>query len=173
MTYRIPLTAGQRFRWAKTIAESDVYLFAGITGDLSPNHVDEQYMSRTVYGTRIAHGALLLSYASAVSTQIQTATGGNCVSYGYDRVRFLAGVPIGETITVQFEIDDVDQAAQKVISRVEIRTADGTLAATAPASAWVSTLSDRAEWVMTGPPRRRRPGTPTGSRGWPRRRARA
>ena len=66
-----------------------------------------------------------------LTTQIQTATGGNCVSYGYDRVRFLAGVPIGETITVQFEIDDVDQAAQKVISRVEIRTADGTLAVVA------------------------------------------
>lgn len=131
MSAPIPLDVGQRFTWAKTVAESDVYLFAGITGDLSPNHVDERYMARTHYGTRIAHGALLLSYASAVSTMIQAATAGHCVSYGYDRVRFLAGVPIGETIDIVFVIDRVDHDEQKVWSRVEISTSAGTPAVAA------------------------------------------
>src|SRR3989442_13157145 len=48
------LTIGRRVTFSKTISESDVYLFAGITGDLSPNHVDEEYMRKTPYGRRIA-----------------------------------------------------------------------------------------------------------------------
>ena len=46
-------------RFTKTVGETDVYMFAGITGDLPPNHVDESFMQKTVYGGRIAHGALL------------------------------------------------------------------------------------------------------------------
>ena len=47
---------GDSVSFAKTVGESDVYLFAGITGDLSVNHVNEQYMARSKYGRRIAHG---------------------------------------------------------------------------------------------------------------------
>ena len=61
---------GQTVSCAKTVGESDVYLFAGITGDLSPNHVDEAAMSKTAYGHRIAHGALLVGYMSRASTLI-------------------------------------------------------------------------------------------------------
>ena len=49
---------GDSVSFSKTVGESDVYLFAGITGDLAPNHVDEEYMKRSSYGGRIAHGAL-------------------------------------------------------------------------------------------------------------------
>ena len=61
---------GQSVSCAKTVGESDVYLFAGITGDLSPNHVDEAAMAKTAYGHRIAHGALLVGYMSRASTMI-------------------------------------------------------------------------------------------------------
>lgn len=125
--YKIPLSPGEQFRWAKTVSESDVYLFAGITGDLSPNHVNQQYMENTQYGQRIAHGALILSYASAVSTQIQAHTRGHCVSYGYDNVRFLAGVPIGATLTITFTIRSVDQESFKVWSDVSIVDGDSNL----------------------------------------------
>ena len=54
-----PLKTGTRVSVSKTVSESDVYLFAGITGDLSPNHVDEVFMRGTQYGRRIAHGALI------------------------------------------------------------------------------------------------------------------
>ena len=63
-------TLGQAVSCSKTVAESDVYLFAGITGDLSPNHVDEIAMAATAYGHRIAHGALLVGYMSRASTLI-------------------------------------------------------------------------------------------------------
>lgn len=55
-------TIGIATTFRKTVSESDVYLFAGITGDLSPNHVDEAFMKTTPYGGRIAHGALLVGY---------------------------------------------------------------------------------------------------------------
>ena len=47
---------GCRVTFSKTVGESDIYLFAGITGDLSPNHVDREFMKNTTYGRRIAHG---------------------------------------------------------------------------------------------------------------------
>ena len=61
---------GLRASFRKTVSESDVYLFAGITGDFSPNHVDEEFMRGTQYGRRIAHGALLVGYMSRASTMI-------------------------------------------------------------------------------------------------------
>jgi 3-hydroxybutyryl-CoA dehydratase len=45
--------------FTKTVSESDVYLYAGITGDFSPNHIDAEYMKKGGYGERIAHGTLL------------------------------------------------------------------------------------------------------------------
>ena len=49
---------GTTVTFSKTVGESDVYLMAGITGDFSPNHVNEEYMNGTRYGRRIAHGVL-------------------------------------------------------------------------------------------------------------------
>ena len=63
---------GDSVTFAKTVGESDVYLFAGITGDLAVNHVNEQYMKRSKYGTRIAHGALMIGYASTCSTMLNS-----------------------------------------------------------------------------------------------------
>src|ERR1700694_265422 len=61
---------GDSVTFAKTVAETDIYLFAGITGDFSVNHVNEQYMARTKYGRRIAHGALIIGYMSTCSTMM-------------------------------------------------------------------------------------------------------
>lgn len=117
---RLP-AIGDTFRFAKTIGESDVYLFAGISGDFSPNHVDADYMSRTDYGQRIAHGVLSLALASTTSTQVQTSVGRPCVSYGYDRVRFLAPVFFGDTLNVRYRISQVDPASQRSWADIEIR----------------------------------------------------
>ena len=59
---------GQENEFRKTVSESDVYLFAGITGDLSESHVDQQAMQGTEFGERIAHGMLVLSFMSTGST---------------------------------------------------------------------------------------------------------
>ena len=70
------LSVGDQVRFSKTVSESDVYLFAGITGDLAPNHVDEEYMRATPYGRRIAHGALLIGFMSTASTMMVERHGG-------------------------------------------------------------------------------------------------
>ena len=60
------LAVGDSVSFSKTVGESDVYLFAGISGDFSPNHIDEEVMKATPYGRRIAHGALLVGYMFTV-----------------------------------------------------------------------------------------------------------
>jgi acyl dehydratase len=121
---------------SKTVAESDVYLFAGITGDLSPNHVDEVAMAATRYGGRIAHGALLVGYMSRASTMI----GDKCealmrdhfpVSLGYDRVRFLEAVKIGDTITITYRIVSADAVKMRTVADVSLANQSGTVCAAA------------------------------------------
>ncbi|MBN3753723.1 dehydratase [Paraburkholderia sp. Tr-20389] len=130
-----PVSAGERFEFRKTISESDVYLFAGITGDLSPNHVDEEQMKRSRYGGRIAHGGLLVGYMSACSTmaseRFRNWNGKVAVSLGYDRIRFLQGVRIGETIAVHYEVTSIDRYRLRSTADVKITTSDGCLAAVA------------------------------------------
>ena len=70
MSVKVPLSVGDKQTFTKTIAESDVYQFAGITGDFSPFHVNEEYMKGTQYGTRIAHGVLTFALSSTASTLI-------------------------------------------------------------------------------------------------------
>ena len=59
---------GDQVTFSNTAGESDVYLFAGITGDLSGNHVNEEYMKRSAYDRRIAHGVLMVGFMSTTSS---------------------------------------------------------------------------------------------------------
>lgn len=124
-------SAGKAVSFSKTVGESDVYLFAGITGDLSPNHIDETAMAKTRYGRRIAHGALLVGFMSNTSTAMIAELGGAAVSYGYNRVRFIAPVFIGDTITVTYTIREVDLDASKTFADVVVSNSEGTVVAAA------------------------------------------
>jgi 3-hydroxybutyryl-CoA dehydratase len=119
-----PLLIGERVSFSKTVSESDVYLFAGITGDLSPNHVDEVFMRGTPYGRRIAHGALIVGYMSRASTMIAERAPADGplfpVSLGYDRIRLVAPVFIGDTITVAYEVSSFDREKQRSIGKVVV-----------------------------------------------------
>ncbi|MEI7011226.1 MaoC family dehydratase [Leptospira licerasiae] len=57
---------GEKASFTKTITETDIYLFAGISGDFNPLHVDEEYAKTTAFGTRIAHGGLAASLLAPV-----------------------------------------------------------------------------------------------------------
>ena len=124
---------GDSVQFSKTVGESDVYLFAGITGDLAPNHVDEEYMKRSSYGARIAHGALLIGYMSTASSMAiagsRTSDEETPVSLGYDRIRFLAPVYLGDTITVHYEIVSIDEARRRSVSDIRVVNQAGTLVA--------------------------------------------
>jgi 3-hydroxybutyryl-CoA dehydratase len=118
---------GESVSFSKTVGESDVYLFAGITGDFSPNHVDEEYMSTTPYKHRVAHGALSVGFASTASTLMVGNKKVAAVSYGYDRIRFIRPVYVGDTITVNYTIAEVDEAASKTYAEIEIVNQRGEL----------------------------------------------
>ena len=127
---------GCKVTFAKTVGESDIYLFAGITGDLSPNHVDREFMKGTAYGRRIAHGSLLIGYMSTASTMIlqkypSPTPDMTAVSLGYDRIRFLKPVFINDTITVHYEIEEIDESKNRSLSKIEITNQHGELVAVA------------------------------------------
>ncbi len=112
---------GARTTFTKTVSESDVYLFAGITGDLDPNHVDEEYCRKTSLGHRVAHGALIVGYTSAASTRILQDFDRPMVSVGYDRIRFLKPVYLGDTITVDYEITGIEREKERTLAKIEVR----------------------------------------------------
>jgi acyl dehydratase len=107
---------GRYAELSRTVSESDVYLFGGITGDLAPYHTNEQLMRSSIYGGRVVHGALFVGLASGVSVDYwQRADGaGRTVSLGYDRVRFPAAANIGQTITLRYAVSSVDVDRRRV-----------------------------------------------------------
>jgi acyl dehydratase len=126
---------GDTTTFSKTVGEYDVYGFAGISGDFAPNHVDKAYMEKSSYGRLIAHGALLVGYMSAASTKMAersradaTVTG---VSLGYDRMRFLAPLFFGDTITVTYTITSIDREKLRAAADIRITNQDGALIAVA------------------------------------------
>jgi 3-hydroxybutyryl-CoA dehydratase len=127
------IPVGTRSRFAKTIVGSDISLFAGITGDFSPNHVDAEYMKATPYGGIIAHGVLVVGLMSTCSTRIleRSPVDRPVVSYGYDRIRFVKPVRPGDTITVTYEITAVEWDEQKTIAAVTATDQRGEVVAVA------------------------------------------
>jgi acyl dehydratase len=124
------LAVGSSVATSRTISESDLYLFAGLTGDLGPNHMDEEYSKRTAYGRRVVHGAYLVGLASAASTLIgerylKGAYRG--ASYGYDKVRFVRPVFIGDTITMTYTVKELEPEKLRTYSDVVGTNQDGTV----------------------------------------------
>jgi acyl dehydratase len=89
----------------RTITEADVVFHAGQTGDLYSLHVDAEYAKTQPYGQRVAHGTLILAIAAGMATQLDRDSS-PAVSYGYDRVRFVKPVFIGDTIHSQVRLVD-------------------------------------------------------------------
>ena len=127
---------GDKVSFSKTVSEYDVYSFAGITGDFSTNHVDEEVMKHSAYGQRIAHGALMIGFFSTCSTRMIVACNGTAgdetpVSAGYDKIRFLAAVLFGDTINFTYEIIEIDTVRRRSVAQVEAKNQRGELVAVA------------------------------------------
>ncbi|MDY8108727.1 MaoC/PaaZ C-terminal domain-containing protein [Fulvimarina sp. 2208YS6-2-32] len=143
---------GEVFRFAKTVGEVDVTLFAGLTGDFSDTHINEQYMNeRSSLGTRIAHGALIVGYMSTVSTVSiahiihKPGLTDFPVSSGYDRIRFLRPTFLGDTVTVTYEIESIDREVGKSFAKMEAINQRGELLAVGThVMRWAKKLSDAA-----------------------------
>jgi len=95
------LRVGDRAYFAKTLTASDMVLFAGITGDLNPLPINEEFAKRTRFGGRIAHGMLTAGF---ISTILGMQLPGFGTAIHRMNVRFTAPVPLGDTIEVCVEL---------------------------------------------------------------------
>lgn len=109
------LQVGDVAEFAKTVTETDIYLYAGITGDFNPAHVNEAYAKNTFFKTRIAHGMLTAGFISAI---IANQLPGPGTIYMKQELSFLAPVRIGDTITARVEV--LELLAEK--NRVRLKT---------------------------------------------------
>lgn len=98
------ISIGDKASFQKTISESDVYLFASISGDNNTAHLNEKEAARTVFKERIVHGMLTASLISAVlGTQLP---GPGTIYLGQD-LKFLAPVKFGDTIEASVEVIEI------------------------------------------------------------------
>lgn len=105
MTYYLEdLTVGQTASYAKTITDADIVLFAGISGDTNPVHLNAEYAATTMFGERIAHGMLSAGFISAV---LGTKLPGPGAIYLSQNLKFKAPVKIGDTVTATVEVVDI------------------------------------------------------------------
>jgi 3-hydroxybutyryl-CoA dehydratase len=109
------LKVGDSAEFAKTVSESDIYLYAGITGDFNPAHVNQAYAEKTFFKTRIAHGMLTAGFVSAILANKLPGPG---TIYLRQELNFLAPVRIGDTITARAEVIEI--MTEK--NRVRLRT---------------------------------------------------
>ena len=100
----------------RTITEADVVLHAGQTGDFYPHHMDAEWCKTQPFGQRMAHGTLVFSVGVGMTAG---AINPQAMSYGYDRLRFVRPVFIGDTIrakvTIKEKRDDAKRPAHGVV----------------------------------------------------------
>lgn len=116
---------------AKTVTETDVYLFAGISGDLNPAHTNEAAASKTMFKTRIAHGMLGASFISAaIGMQLP---GPGTIYVGQD-LKFTAPVHIGDTVTATVTVAELYIEKNRAILKTELTNQNGTVVITGQAT---------------------------------------
>jgi 3-hydroxybutyryl-CoA dehydratase len=92
---------GQKAAWTRTVQERDIQLFAAVSGDVNPVHLDEEFASQTQFGGRIAHGMLSGAFISAALAMELPGPGSIYLSQS---LRFRLPVRIGDSITVHLEV---------------------------------------------------------------------
>lgn len=118
------LEVGQSAARAKTVTEADVVLYAGITGDFNPAHVNEVEAARSRFGGRIAHGMLTAGFVSAV---LGTRLPGPGAIYVSQTLRFTAPVRIGDTVTARVEVTGLEPDRRRVHLDTRCTNQDGTV----------------------------------------------
>ena len=109
------LQVGDQATYVKKITEKDVGMFAEVSGDFNPVHLDETYASHTMFKTRIAHGGLV---SSLFSTVLGTKLPGEGTIYMEQDSRFIRPVYLDDTITATVEVDEIDE----IKGRVRLKT---------------------------------------------------
>ena len=106
------LSPGMTAVFAKTVSEADITMFAGISGDTNPVHLDETFAEQTMFSGRIAHGMLSASFISTVfGTRLP---GPGCIYLRQD-LRFKAPVKAGETVEARVTVREIQSEKKRVV----------------------------------------------------------
>lgn len=117
------IEVGETAECSRTLSEADLAMFAALSGDFDPIHMDAAYAASSRFGRRIAHGILSMALLSSVSAAIsrrakERGSPGVSVSLGYDRIRFLTPVFIGDTLTARYTVQALEGDRSR--SKVEV-----------------------------------------------------
>jgi 3-hydroxybutyryl-CoA dehydratase len=106
------ITVGMTAVYAKTVTDADIVMFAGISGDTNPVHLDAHFADQTAFKGRVAHGMLSASFISAVlGTRLP---GPGCI-YLSQSLKFRAPVKAGDTVTARVTVKDVNPDNKRVV----------------------------------------------------------
>ena len=138
-----PLPAiGEQATLSRIINEHDIILFAEVSGDKNPIHLDAKYAERSLFGKRIAHGFLIGSLISAVLGNVLPGPGS---IYLGQTLKFLAPIHIGDEVTVLVKVVAVREEKRIVTLHTECSNQHGTLVLSGEATIkYVRELDDAA-----------------------------
>ena len=109
--YLEDLQVGMTDSYAKTVTDADIVMFAGVSGDTNPVHLNQIFAEATMFKGRIAHGMLS---ASLISTVLGTRLPGPGCIYVNQTLNFKAPVKIGDTVTARVTVTDVTPAKRRI-----------------------------------------------------------
>jgi 3-hydroxybutyryl-CoA dehydratase len=115
------LEPGMTAMFGKTITDADIIMFAGVSGDTNPVHLNEEFACGTPFKGRIAHGMLTASF---ISTAIGTKLPGSGCIYLSQTIKFLAPVRAGDTVRAIVTVKEVDRERRRVVLDTVCRVAD-------------------------------------------------
>lgn len=110
------LKIGQSHETVHTITENDIQRFAEVSGDFNPLHMSDEFAAGTIFGKRIAHGALTASYISGILGNDLPGPGAIFVGLS---MRFKRPVHIGDVVTVRAEVAEKQDRGNRVTLKVE------------------------------------------------------
>ena len=115
------LKTGQAASFAKTVSEADIVLFAGVSGDTNPVHLDQSFAEKTPFKTRIAHGMLSAGF---ISTVFGTKLPGPGSIYMSQTLRFKAPVKIGDTVVATCTVTEIIAEKRRAIFSTVCKVGD-------------------------------------------------
>ncbi len=124
------ITTGQTASYSKQVEERDIQLFAAVSGDVNPVHLDAEFAAGTIFGERIAHGMLT---GAIISAALAMELPGPGTIYLSQTLRFRQPVKIGDTITIALEVTDKQDRRKVVTIDCKASNAAGKLVATGTA----------------------------------------
>ena len=115
------LSEGMSASYAKTVTEADVVLFASVSGDDNPVHINDEFASQTVFKGRIVHGMFCASLISCAAGTRLPGPGGIYID---QQLSFKAPVRIGDTVTAMVAVTHIDRKRRRIVAKTQCLVKD-------------------------------------------------